>query len=314
MKIIGKKLMNIFITGGTGLIGKALINKLLERGDSLTVLSRNKEKAEKLFNNNVNVIQGNPSEKGDWQNIISTGGFDTIINLAGEPVASKRWNDAEKKNIYDSRIKSTENIIESIKKASIKPKSLINASAVGYYGFQEDDREINENETIGKDFLSYLCRDWEDTARRAEKKGLRVVRLRFGIVLSDNGGALEKMIVPFKLYAGGHIGDGKQWVPWIHINDAVNLIIFSIDNLNVTGAVNVTAPNPVRMKDFCKEMGKVINRPSWLPVPTLTLKATFGEMADIITSGQRAVPHKVLNNGYKFQYENVDEALNNLLV
>lgn len=305
--------MNIFITGGTGLIGKALIDKLIERGNNITVLSRNKEKAQKLFKNKVNVVQGDPSQKGDWQNILISGGFDSIINLAGEAVTSKRWTEIEKNIIYESRTKTTENIIDSIKKIPNKPKSLINASAVGYYGFQQDDREINENETIGKDFLSYLCRDWEDKARKAEKLGLRVVRLRIGIVLSENGGALEKMVIPFKLYAGGHIGDGKQWIPWVHINDVVSMIIFSIDNENIKGPINLTSPNPVRMKDFCKEMGKVINRPSWLPVPSITLKATFGEMADIITSGQRAIPQKALTNGYKFQYENVEEALKNLL-
>jgi uncharacterized protein (TIGR01777 family) len=303
--------MNIFITGGTGLIGKILVKKLIERGDNVTVLSRNKEKAKKIFYDKVNIIEGNPSEKGDWQNII--GDFDAIINLAGEPVASKRWNEVEKQNIYDSRIKSTQNIIDAIKKSNTKPNTLINASAVGYYGFQADDREINETETSGKDFLSYLCRDWEDTARKANKLGLRVIRLRIGIVLSENGGALEKMVAPFKLYAGGHIGDGKQWLPWIHIDDIINLILFSLDNNKITGAINLTSPNPVRMKDFCKEMGKIINRPSWLPVPSITLKATFGEMADIITSGQRAIPQKALNNGYKFEYEKIEIALKNLL-
>ena len=303
--------MKIFITGGTGLIGKPLIKKLIDRGDQITLISRNKKDAQKYFGDKIEIYEANPVNKGEWQNIASN--HDAIINLAGEPVMSKRWNEAEKKNIYDSRIKSTENIVEAIKKSQGNVKTLINASAVGYYGFQHDDREINEDETIGKDFLSYLCRDWEDTARKSEKYEVRVVRLRIGVVLSEHGGALEKMIIPFKLYAGGHTGDGKQWMPWIHINDTVNLILFTLDNLNVEGAINLTAPNPVRMKDFCKEMGQVIHRPSWLPVPTLTLKATFGEVADIITSGQRAIPQKALNKGYKFEFEKMEMALNNLL-
>ncbi|RYX96511.1 TIGR01777 family protein [bacterium] len=303
--------MKVFITGGTGLIGKLVVKRLIERGDEVTVLSRDREAAKKKFYDKVEVIQANPTEKGQWQEIASN--HDAIINLAGEPVISKRWTEAEKKNIYDSRIKSTENVVEAIKKSQGKVKTLINASAVGYYGFQHDDREINESETIGKDFLSHLCRDWEDVARKAEKFETRVVRLRMGIVLAEHGGVLEKMVIPFKLYAGGHIGDGKQWVPWIHIDDTINLILFSLDNANIKGAINVTAPNPVRMKDFCKEMGRIINRPSWLPVPTITLKATFGEVADIITSGQRAVPQKVLSNGYKFEFEKMELALNNLL-
>lgn len=303
--------MKVFITGGTGLIGNLLVKRLVERGDEVTVVSRNKEKAKKNFYDKVNIVEGNPSQKGNWQSYID--GSDAVINLAGEAVISKRWTESEKQNIYDSRIKTTENIIEAIKKSENKPKILINASAVGYYGFQDDDREINEDETTGKDFLSYLCRDWEDSSRKAEKLGLRVVRLRIGIVLAEHGGALEKMIIPFKLYAGGHIGDGKQWVPWIHIDDTVNLILFSLDNQKVKGPMNLTAPNPVRMKDFCKEMGKIINRPSWLPVPSITLKATFGEVADIIASGQRAIPQKAMLNGYKFEYEKVESALNNLL-
>ncbi|MFN8577642.1 MAG: TIGR01777 family oxidoreductase [Candidatus Sericytochromatia bacterium] len=303
--------MNIFITGGTGLIGKILVKRLIERGDNVTVITRNKDKAKKFFYDKVNIIEGNIIQKGDWQNII--GNFDTIINLAGEPVASKRWTESEKQNIYDSRIKTTDNIVEAIKKSKNKPQNLINASAVGYYGFQADEREINETETSGKDFLSYLCRDWEDSARKVEKLGVRVVRLRIGIVLSENGGALEKMVAPFKLYAGGHIGDGKQWLPWIHIDDVINMILFILDNNKITGAVNITAPNPTTMKDFCKEMGKIINRPSWLPVPSIALKATFGEMSDIITSGQKAIPQKVLSNGFKFEYEKIDKALKNLL-
>ncbi len=303
--------MKVFVTGGTGLIGKPLIKKLIEKGFDITVLSRDKEMAKKHFDSNVAIIEGNPVNKGDWQNIAS--GSDIIINLAGESVLSKRWNESEKKNIYDSRIKSTENVVEAIKKSDGKVKTLINASAVGYYGFQHDDREINEDETMGKDFLSHLCRDWEDSARKAQKYDTRVVRLRIGVVLSEHGGALEKMIIPFKLYAGGHIGDGKQWMPWIHINDTVNIIIYAIDKNEIKGAINVTSPIPVRMKDFCKEMGHVIHRPSWLPVPTLTLKATFGEVADIITSGQRAIPQKVMSNGYKFEFDNVNLALNNLL-
>ncbi len=302
--------MKVFITGGTGLIGKLLVKRLLERGDDVIVLTRNAEKARKFFVDKVVVVEGNPSEPGEWQKEIS--GTDAIINLAGEPVTKKRWNDKEKKRIYDSRINAANSVVQGIKNAEIKPKVLINASAVGYYGFQKDEREINENETSGRDFLAKLCVEWEDAARIAEKDGIRVVRLRIGIVFAENGGALSKMVTPFKLYAGGPIGNGKQWLPWIHIDDIIGLILFSLDN-EVSGVFNATAPNPVKMKSFAETMGKITHRPSWLPVPSITLKATLGEVADVITSGQRAIPQRALEKGYEFEFPDLEGALKNLL-
>jgi uncharacterized protein (TIGR01777 family) len=303
--------MKVFITGGTGLIGRLLVKRLLQRGDDVIVLSRNKDNAKKELLDKAEVIEGNAVEPGGWQDIIST--VDAVINLAGEPVSSGRWNAAEKKNIYESRINSTRNIVEAIKKAGKKPEVLINASAVGYYGFQNDDREISENETYGRDFLANVCSDWEDEARKAEQSGIRVVRFRIGIVLAENGGALEKMAAPFKLYAGGPIGNGKQWMSWIHLDDVIGLLLFALDNKELNSVYNATAPNPVRGKDFSTLLGKIVHRPSWLPVPSLALKAGFGEFSGVLTSGQRAVPARVLAKGYEFEFDDLNLALKNLL-
>lgn len=302
--------MKVFVTGGTGLIGKQLVFKLLERNYEVTVLSRNKEKTQDLLPDMVNVIEGNPAEKGAWQNELNN--TDIVINLAGEPVINKRWDEKVKKELYDSRINATKNIVEAISKAENKPSLLINASAVGYYGFQNDDREIDETETYGKDFLATLCNDWEFEAKKVQKLEVRNVNLRIGIVLSDKGGALEKMLIPFKLYVGGYTGNGKQWLPWIHLDDVVGLILFSIDS-NISGSINVTAPQPVKMKEFAQKVGDLLKRPSFFPVPSIALKSITGEVGDVITSGQRAIPSRALQAGYEFEFKTIQKALDNLI-
>jgi hypothetical protein len=235
-------------------------------------------------------------------------GADGIINLAGEPIAAKRWTAAQKQKIRSSRLESTRALVSAISKADTKPKFLINGSAVGYYG-PRGDEFVTEETPPGTDYLSRVCVEWEAEASKAESSGVRVVCLRTGIVLGKGGGALAKMVPPFKFFAGGPLGSGNQWMPWIQMEDEVGLILFSMENVNASGAMNATAPNPVTMREFCKTLGKVLHRPCWAPVPAFALKLLLGQMADMLLTGQRAVPERAQKLGYKFRYPNLYEAL-----
>jgi hypothetical protein len=207
-----------------------------------------------------------------------------------------------------SRIESTRSLIEAIAKAKQKPGFLLNASAVGYYGPRGDEL-ITEESPPGTDFLSRVCVEWEEEAKKAEPLGVRVIRLRTGIVLGPNGGALAKMVPPFKLFVGGPLGSGMQWMSWIHRDDEVGLILHLIENSRASGAVNATAPNPVRMKEFCQTLGKVLHRPCWAPVPAFALRLMLGEMADMLLTGQRVLPTAAQKLGYQFRYPHLNEAL-----
>jgi hypothetical protein len=235
-----------------------------------------------------------------------------VVNLAGEPIAGKRWTRAQKTRLRSSRIDTTRTIVQAIADAQRKPRLLLNASAVGYYG-PRGDEEVSETEPPGNDFLAGLCREWEAEALRAEPHGVAVVRLRTGIVLGKGGGALAKMIPPFKLFVGGPLGSGRQWMPWIHLDDEVGLI----EHLLAPGAggtVNATAPEPARMKEFCAALGNALGRPSWAPVPGFVLRAAFGEMADVLLTGQRAVPAEAQRRGYRFRFPTLPEALRDIIV
>jgi len=243
---------------------------------------------------------------GDWESALA--GADGVINLAGEPIAKKRWTIKQKHQLRLSRIDTTVGLVRAIAKAKQKPKFLLNASAVGYYG-PRGDETIGEEAEAGTDFLAALCRDWENEAMKAEKLGVRVIRLRTGIVLGAGGGALAKMSPPFKFFVGGPLGSGAQWMSWIQLEDEVGLIVHLIENSQASGAVNATAPNPVTMKEFCRTLGQVIGRPSWAPVPAFALRLMLGEMAEMLLTGQRAVPTAAEKFGYRFRYPNLPEAL-----
>lgn len=299
--------MKIVITGASGFIGSLLTDHLWSQRHHLILLSRNPPRESNLTQQEW--ISWKPGAPGDWEQVID--GVDGIINLAGEPIAAKRWSDAQKEKIRFSRVASTNALVKAVGKAVKKPKFLISASAVGYYG-PRGDETITEETVPGNDYLARVCVDWEEEARKAESYGIRVALVRTGIVLGKGQGALAKMVVPFKYFVGGPLGSGNQWVPWIHIEDHIALLLFLIENQNARGPFNATAPNPVTMTEFCKTLGKVLNRPSWASVPGGMLTLLVGEMSEMLLNGQRAVPQAAVKLGYEFKYPNLLPALESL--
>jgi len=299
--------MKIVITGATGFIGSLLADRLWNQFHSLVLLSR-RPLAE------VGVTKKEwfawaPPLGGEWEKAVD--GADGIINLAGEPIAGKRWSDAQKEKLRSSRIDSTRALVQAIGKAKVKPKFLLSASAVGYYG-PHGDEVVTEQTAAGADFLSSLCVDWEAEALKAEADGVRVAVVRTGIVLDRGKGALKKMVPPFKMFLGGPLGSGNQWMPWIHIEDEIGLLLFLMESENARGAFNATAPHPVTMDEFAKSLGDALNRPSWVSVPPSALALMLGEMADVLVTGQRALPEAALKLGYDFKYPTISEALKSL--
>jgi uncharacterized protein (TIGR01777 family) len=299
--------MKIVITGASGFIGTALSAELARQNHTLVLLSRNPPARPSGVG--VAWLAWRPDAPGSWQSALD--GIDGVVNLAGESIAARRWTQEQKRKLYESRVQTTSMIVDGIAKARRKPKFLINASAVGYYG-PHGDETVTEDSPPGNDFLSQLCRAWESQANRAKEHDVRVTLLRTGIVLGKGQGALGKMVTPFKLFVGGRLGSGRQWFPWIHIDDEVGLIKFLMENDAAHGPINATAPNPVTMDEFCKTLGRVINRPSWAPVPASVLSLMLGEMADMLLTGQRALPQAALRLGYPFKYPRLEEALASL--
>ncbi len=296
--------MKLFVTGATGFIGSILCRRLLEQGHQLTLVSRSAPRD--AATENKRWLHWTPDTGGEWQKAVE--GIDGIINLAGEPIAARRWTAEQKRRIVTSRLDTTRALIDAIVKARQKPKFLINSSAIGYYGSRGDEA-ITEVAEPGTGFLAETTRDWENEASRAESLGLRVVYLRTGIVLGRDGGALAKMVPPFKFFIGGPLGSGKQWMSWIHVEDEVGLIIHLVDNAQAAGPVNATAPNPVTMRDFCRTLGKVLGRPSWAPVPSFALRLLLGEMAEMLLTGQKVLPAAAQRLGYQFRYPKLEGAL-----
>lgn len=299
--------MKLIISGATGFVGSALVQQLWKDFHSLVLLSRKPVAQESSDKKHWLVWQ--PGQSGEWEQSID--GADGVINLAGEPIAAKRWTAAQKQKLRSSRIETTQALIAAIAKAKVKPKFLLSASAVGYYGNRGDEL-LTEEAPPNDDFLGRLCVDWEAEARRAEAFGVRVVLLRTGIVLGKGNGALLKMIPPFKMFVGGPLGSGQQWMPWIHIDDEIGLIKFLMEAASAQGAFNLTAPNPVTMNEFSLALGKALNRPAWASVPSWVLALMLGEMADMLLGGQRAVPKAALALGYRFKYPRIADALNAL--
>ena len=296
--------MRILITGATGFIGGALCAALLGRGHALTLLTRGSPRAANTGTKRW--LQWTPGALRGWESVLED--VDGVINLAGEPIAERRWTDTQKRRIEKSRMDATRSLVQACAKAKHKPHFLINASAVGYYGARGDET-LTEASAPGNDFLSALCRDWEEEAKKAEELGMRVVRLRTGIVLASGGGALAKMALPFKFFLGGSLGSGQQWMSWIHREDHVGLIMHLIDHADIHGAVNATAPNPARNKEFSKTLGKVMGRPCWAPVPGFALKIVVGDMAEMLLTGQRVLPVAAEKSGYRFRYPELQGAL-----
>lgn len=304
--------MKLALFGVSGFIGQRLIEILQKNRHELILFSRgSSDSLQKKFPSTQNYFWTGTTE-GDWQKHLE--GVDAIINLSGEGIATKRWTSERKKNILSSRTKSTHALVQAIKNLEKKPTVWINASAVGYYG-NVPEGEVTEETPATKGFLSETCQKWEDEALKIKEEApsVRLVLLRIGVVLGLEGGALQKMITPFKLFIGGPLGSGKQWFPWVHRDDIVNIIEQTLKNSDLEGPVNATSPNPLRLKDFCNVLGSVMKRPSWAPVPGFVLKLMLGEMSILLLGGQKAIPQKLIKSGFKFEYPTADLALKNIL-
>lgn len=301
--------MNIVILGGTGFIGTQLVQTLALANHHITLLSRNPASAQNPRIPSVEAKLWDPA--GNLSEVLE--GADAVINLAGESIGSKRWSKPQKERILSSRVSTTQAIVRAIGQTRRKPIVLLNASGVGYYGHVASG-DVTEDSPRGNDFLSDVCARWEEEARSAEQFGVRVVLLRSGLVLAKNGGSLPKLMLPFRLFAGGPLGTGQQWFPWIHLEDEVGAIVFCLMHPEVRGPANLVAPQSVTMSQFCTSLGKAMRRPSWLRVPSVVLKVAIGEMAEgLVLVGQKAIPKKLAANGFDFKYQDVDTALRAIL-
>ncbi|MEL7036931.1 MAG: TIGR01777 family oxidoreductase [Cyanobacteria bacterium J06592_8] len=305
--------MKVAITGATGFVGTRLVERLSQEGLMVLVLTRNAERAKRIFPSSaypqLEVVGYTPTESGAWQNAIA--GCDGVINLAGASIAEGRWTPQRKQEIISSRVMGTEKLVEAIALANPKPSVLINSSAIGYYGTSET-AVFDETSPPGNDFLAEVCKTWEAAAQKVTETGTRLVIVRTGIVLGM-GGALGKMLTPFKLFAGGPLGSGKQWFSWIHRDDLVNLMIFALTHPEVEGIVNGTAPNPVRMQQLCNTLGDVLHRPSWLPVPSFALETLLGDSAQLVLEGQQVIPKRTVSLNFDYQYPTVKPALEDIV-
>ncbi|WP_082234841.1 TIGR01777 family oxidoreductase [Halobacillus massiliensis] len=299
--------MNIVISGGTGFAGSQLTQSLVKQGHHVYILTRNPDKHHDT--DKTTHVGWLKEEFSPWEELSNV---DAIINLAGESLNSGRWTDEKKKSIMNSRIDATESILEIIRKLDHRPEVLVNASAVGFYGFSKTKTFTEETTEPGRGFLADVVIEWEKRAAKAKELGVRTAFIRFGIILGEEG-ALPKMVLPYKLMAGGNIGSGEQWVSWIHVDDVVGLIEFAIKNKEVQGPLNGTAPHPQRNKDFGKTIGDVLNRPHWLPVPGFALKAALGDMSSLLLEGQSVIPKKAMEMGYEFKFPELQQALESIL-
>ena len=299
--------MRVTITGATGRVGTRLVAQLRGRGDEVTVLSRSPEKAAAALG--VEAIGWQP--EAEPAPAAALAGRAGVVHLAGEDVA-QRWNDETKRRLMASRELGTRNLVAGLTAAEPRPGVLVSSSAVGYYGPHGDER-VTEQTPAGNDFLARVCVAWEREATAAEALGVRVTRVRTGVVLDKGGGALEKMLPFFKLGVGGPVAGGRQYLPWIHVDDLVGLYLTALDDASWSGAVNATAPEPVTNKEFSGALGRALHRPAFAPVPGLAVRTLYGEMADIVVHGQRAVPERTLALGYSFRHPDLDEALSSAL-
>ena len=294
--------MKIVVSGGIGFIGRSLVGS----GMSVTVLSRNPLQASAVLDPSINVVEWDAVTSGAWENELDSAM--AVINLAGAPIADARWTPARKRLLTESRVLTTRLLVEALSRRSSKPRTLISASGIGYYG-ASDDRVLDEGAARGQGFLADLCLAWEAEGLRAAEFGVRVVMLRTGMVLEQDGGALPKMLLPFRFFAGGPITPATQWVSWIHRRDHIGLIQWLLTTPSVSGPVNAVAPEAVTMHRFCEVLGRVLHRPSWLPLPGFALHVALGELGTLMTTGQRVNPAKALSGGYVFHYPTLEPAL-----
>ncbi len=301
--------MRVLITGGTGLIGRALAKSLVDKGDEVILLSRNADRAHPP-------VSGARVEPWDARGADGLGkladGADAIVNLAGENLSSRPWTEDRKRRILRSRVEAGRAVTEAVKQAVRKPRVVVQSSAVGYYGHR-GDQTITEDASPGKDFLAQVCVKWESSTEPLEAMGVRRAIIRTGVVLSTSGGALPRLALPSRLFVGGPLGSGDQWFPWIHIADEVAAIRFLIGNEQARGPFNLTAPNPLTNAKFSLALGRVLGRPALLHTPAFALRMLFGEMASVLLEGQKAVPRRLLDLGFEFRFPDARSALRDLL-
>ncbi len=306
--------MKIVISGGTGLIGQRCISHLTMNGNEVIVLSRSPEDAP-TFPETVSIVRWDGKSTGDW--VKGLDGASAVINLAGASIAGKgffpsRWTESRKDAILQSRLQVGNAISEGIRSVKNKPDLLIQASAIGYYGTSENNK-FSEADPPGSGFIAETCQVWEASTREVETMGVRRVVTRLGIVLSTQGGALPRLVLPFRMFMGGPMGSGKQWYSWVHIKDVCRAFQFFINNQEISGVFNITAPNPVRNQAFATVMGKAMKRPSWIPVPGSLMRLIFGDVASVVLEGQRVTPNRLHEAGFSFAFPELESALRHLL-
>lgn len=304
------EMKRVVITGATGLIGRRLCQRLKERGYAVVVFSRDPNAARQQLPGMAEYVAWTASTEGPWASAID-GAFG-VVHLAAANLADKRWTPQRKQQILDSRVAGTHGIVNAIGAATIRPSVFVSASAIGYYG-PRDATPLDEDAAPGGDFAARVCIAWEQEARRAKEFGVRTVVLRTGIVLDPSGGALQKLLIPFRLFVGGPFLPDTQWLSWIHPDDEIGAIMMALEDERLHDAVNLTAPHPVTNRDLAATLGKVLRRPSWLPVPQFALKLAVGELATMLINGQRVVPRKLEDSGYTFQHPTLEGALRNVL-
>ncbi len=300
--------MRIGVTGATGLIGRVLCGALGDEGHEVIGFSRSPERAKGVAVAEVrgwDVLAGPPAK-----DLVSD--LDAVVHLAGEPIAAGRWTDEQKKRIRDSRIVSTRHLVDGFRSLGERPAAFICSSAVGFYG-DRGDEVLDESAAAGRGFMSEVCEQWEAEAEGAAELGIRVVQVRTGVVLSPEGGALKKMLTPFKLGVAGRLGSGRQWFPWIHIEDIVGIFREAIFSADLVGPVNGTAPNPVTNSEFTRQLAGALSRPAFFPVPAIGLKVLMGEMSEVLLGSQRVIPRVMTERGYEFRFPALGPALNDLL-
>jgi len=300
----------IAVTGATGLIGKKLINSLIENGYEVTVFSRDIDKAKSVLPEVEDFVEWNYKNPEQWKSKLENS-F-AVIHLAGVNLFAKRWDQKFKKDILESRQLSTKNLVDAIKQCKNKPEIFISASGIGFYGDRNDEL-LNENSSSGKDFVANVCKAWEFESQELDNVNIRNVQIRTGLVLSTEDGALKQMLPAFKFFVGGPLGNGKQWSSWLHIDDIVGIYLQALENNFLSGPLNAVSPNPVRMKEFAKTLGKVLHRPSLFPVPEIILQLVVGEAAEVVSASQKVIPDKLIKSGYKFKFTKLEDALKALL-
>ncbi len=301
--------MRVLITGGTGLIGRALATELIAAGHEVVVFSRRPERTQGLPAN-VEVVGWAVRAFQGWGRLVDGAGG--IVNLAGENLASGRWTPEWKRRILESRLNAGRAVVEAVDGAQQKPLVVVQASGVGYYG-PRGDEEVTEEASPGSDFLARLAVEWEASTAPVEELGVRRVIIRSATVLSAEGGALPRLLLPFRFFFGGPLGNGRQWFPWIHIADEVRAIRFLLEDEAASGPYNLVAPHPLTNAEFARALGRVLGRPAWLPVPAFALRLLLGEMSSMLLTGQRAVPRRLLEAGFTFHFPDAESALRDLL-